>query len=97
MSVRLSRKLNSIGQTQPAKLFAISVRHAAARCRPFIEIGKLDRQNRGLDFIEPKVAADEVMIITRLHSVLPANTDPLRERFVATADHAGAPRRAKIL
>src|SRR5204862_4849846 len=46
---------------------------------------------------EPKIAANEVMIITRLHPVLSANADTLCERLVAANDHPGIAGGAEIL
>ena len=51
-----------------------------------IEIRQLDLQDRGLDRVEPEVAADDVMEIARLHPVLAKNSEALRQLVVIAHD-----------
>src|SRR6266403_1691809 len=58
---------------------------------------ELNIENRGLDFIEAKITAEEMMMITRFHSMLPADAKSFRQFIVAAHDQAGISRCAKIL
>ena len=58
---------------------------------------QLHGKDRGLDFVQPEIAADEMMIITRLHPVLPERPQLLILLFRLARDEAGVTGGAKIL
>src|SRR5437899_1439145 len=49
---------------------------------------KLNSQNGRLDFVEPKVTADEMMVVTGFHSMLSANAKSLCQLLFPAGNHA---------
>src|SRR5260370_9987278 len=49
---------------------------------------KLDRENWSLDFVEAKIAAEEVMMVARFHSLIAENAQFLRQLSVPTNNHS---------
>src|SRR5262249_34698047 len=55
------------------------------------EVWKFHLQDRRLQFIEPKISADKLMMITRLHPMLATRPDARRQIFVVADDRARIP------
>src|SRR5262249_21214697 len=53
-------------------------------------------ENCGLQFVEPEIAANKLMLIMRFHTVVPANAHSIGELFVLTQDHSRVSRGAEI-
>src|SRR5260370_19912682 len=53
-------------------------------------------ENCGLQFVEPEIAANKLMLVMRFHTVLPANAHSIGELFVLTHDHSRVSRVAEI-
>src|SRR5207248_8250339 len=49
-----------------------------------------------LQFVEPEIAADKPMSITRFHPVLTANPQPIGELLISAYDESGVSGRAQI-
>src|SRR6266852_6456399 len=85
LAIRFGGQRNPVGQTTTREFFSIKIRRSPARCRPRVEVRKLDVENRRLDLVEPEIATNKIVIITRPHSMLTNNAQSFRQ-FFATAD-----------
>src|SRR6266478_620477 len=89
LGVRLDRELNFLIQADPTKFAVVKLRDLSSCRRPTVEMRKLHLQDSGLDFVEPKIAADKLVSILRAHSMMATKTQPLGKLFVAANDQAG--------
>src|SRR3954463_15880284 len=76
-------------QFSPLKFCPVVIGYPPPRCRPFIQVWKFHSQNRRLDFIEAKISADEMVVISRLHPVLPAMAQVFGKSLVLANYHPG--------
>ena len=76
---------------------AIAARHAAAPGDVVVEILQLHPQQRGLHFVESRVASLEQVAILYVGAVVAQRRDPLRQRAVVGHHRAAVAQRAKIL
>ena len=63
-------------------------RVALARRAPGIEVRQLHVEHRGLDFVEPEIAADELVVVLRLHAVHAQLHELRGERRIVGDAHA---------
>src|SRR3954451_5170451 len=97
IAIRFRRQNDRVGQIVSGKFFAVKIRDAATSSRPSIEVWQFHLQNRCLQFIETKISADELMMITRLHPVLSTNSYSRGQTFIVRDDRAGVPGGTQIL
>ena len=57
----------------------------------------LHPEHRRLERVHPEVAADQVMVVARLHAVRAQQARPFRQGIVVGREQAGVAKRAKIL
>src|SRR5438067_4702454 len=81
----------------PRKFLAIKIGRDTTGGRPPREVWKFHLQDRRLEFIEPKIPTDKLMMIARLHSVLATGSHARRQIFVVTNNRACVTGRAEVL
>src|SRR2546421_5931598 len=96
LSVWLHRQFDCSLQSSTSKFIGIKLRRFPSRGRPAIQMRQFHFQDRGLQLIEAEITADELMLITRFHPMLPANTQSIRELVVPAYDQASIAGRAEI-
>src|SRR5205823_15027351 len=78
------------------KLIRVKLRRIPARSRPTVEMRQFHVQYCRLQFVEPEIAADKPMSITRFHPVLTANPQPMGGVLISAYDESGVSGRAQI-
>src|SRR5436305_789627 len=97
IAIRFRRQNDRLGKIVPGKFVAIKISDGATSGRPTIKVWQFHLQNRCLQFIETKISADELMVITRIHPVLSTNSYSRGQTFVVRDDRAGVPGGTQIL
>src|SRR4051812_18047684 len=92
----LIRQRDPFGQAKALEFFAVVVRNPPASRRPIVQMWQLHVQDCGLDLVETKISTNEMVIVTRLHPVLPAVPEPSGECFLPADDHPGIAGRPEI-
>lgn len=67
------------------------------QCRPTIQVGQLDAQHRRLQSIEPKVPADDAMVVLRLAALYSQHLQPFGKFLIVRDDHAAIAQTTEIL
>lgn len=70
---------------------------ALPRDAPRGQVRQLHAEDRRLQRVEPEVAADQVVVILRLHPVVAQEPQPARQRLVSAGHQAAIPERAEVL
>ena len=96
-SWRRRRRHHPARQRRTLELGVVERGIALARLAPGIEMRKLHVEHRGLDFVETKVSADELVVVLRLHTVHAQLHELRRELGVVGHAHAGIAERAQVL
>src|SRR6266403_180986 len=73
-----------IAKFVPRKFLAIKISGGTTGGRPVREMRQFHLKNRRLQFIEPEISADKLMVISRFHSMLAADSEARRQIFVVT-------------
>src|SRR5947207_13790404 len=96
LSVWFHRQFDCSLQSSTSKFIGIKLRRFPSRGRPAIQMWQFHFQDCGLQLIEAEIAANELMLVTRFHPVLPANTQSIRELIVSAYDQSSIAGRAEI-
>src|SRR6478672_8286568 len=96
-AVGLGSWSNSFRQSRASEFCAIKIRRCSPRRRPLFQKWKLNAQNCSLDFIQAKIASNDMVKIARLHSVFSKSSQLSRERLIPADDHPCIAGGAEIL
>ena len=96
-TLRLDRQRDPPVKAGVAEHCAVAIGVRTPRIGPLGEVRRLDAQNRGLERVHPEIAADEVVVVLRLHSVIAQKTHATCEIGIVRGDQTGIAERAEIL
>ena len=91
------RHLHGWPKVSRAEQLVVMIRVGLPRARPGVEMLQLDHEHRRLQLVEPKVAADQRVVVLRLAAVHAQDAHALVQPAVVADAHAGVAECAEIL
>src|SRR5947209_8730331 len=87
MAIGLGGWSDSFCQFRASEFCAIKIRRSSPRRCPSFQKWKLNAQNCSLDFVQAKIASNDMVKIARSHAVLSGSSQPSRQRLIPADDH----------
>src|SRR5215471_14719393 len=97
MAVGFSREADSFRQSRTCEFCAIKISCCSPCGCPFLQERKLDPENCSLDFVQAKIASNNMVKIARVHSMLPQSAQLSGQSLIVADDHARITTRSEIL
>src|SRR5437016_11972977 len=87
MAIGLGGWSDSFRQFRACEFCTVKIRRCSPRRCPPFQKWKLNAQNCSLNFVQAKIASNDIVKIARLHSVLSESSQLSRERLIGAHDH----------
>src|SRR5262249_6239348 len=97
IAVGLGGQSHLFSQPRACQFRAIRIRRGAPCSRPRVQVWKLNREYCGLYFVQPKITSNDMMEITRLHSVFSESAQLFRQCLVSANNDPRIASSSKIL